>query len=86
MKLNKKERRGKIMRKINKAYKIAYTAFKFICKEGAKYLWNNHRVFLAVSLSSLIFIALDYKVEAFELIMLYSMFLFWKIIFSYLFD
>jgi hypothetical protein len=74
------------MKRIKKACKIAYIAFKFICKEGAKYLWYNHRVFLAVSLSSLIFIALGYNVEAFGLIMLYSMLLFWKIIFSYLSD
>jgi hypothetical protein len=74
------------MKRIKKACKIAYIAFKFICKEGAKYLWNNHRVFLAVSLSSLIFIALGYKFEAFVLIMVYSMLLFWKIIFSYLSD
>jgi len=75
-----------IMKRIKKACKITYIAFKFICKEGAKYLWNNHRVFLAVSLSSLIFIALGHKCEAFVLIMLYGMLLFWRIILSYLFD
>jgi hypothetical protein len=74
------------MKRIKKACKIAYIAFKFICKEGAKYLWNNHRVFLAVSLSSLIFIALGYKIAAFGLIMLYSVLVFWKMILSYFED
>jgi hypothetical protein len=78
--------RGVLRKNIKKVCKIAYIAFKIICKEGAKFLWTHCRVFLAVSLSSLIFIALGYKEAAFVLIMFYGMLLFWKIILLYLWD
>jgi hypothetical protein len=72
-----------IKKGIKKASKITYLAFKFICKEGAKYLWNNHRVFLAVSLFSLILIALGYGYAVPTIILYYGGLVFWKMVLSY---
>jgi hypothetical protein len=59
------------MKDIKKACKIAYIALKFICKGLAKYLWTYHKLFLTVTLTSLILIILGYTIAGGFLIGMY---------------
>jgi len=90
MKEKKRRRRDikqqKIERKEDMKEVQTMKKIKKICKKGAKYLWDNHKVFLIFCLLSLIFYVLGYDYIAYLLILNYGAILFHRFIWSLIFS